>query len=97
MYVSNTEVIILIIRTVLEKRLQQAHHGRDDSYMKELDLNMKKKTDYFNDQINRICMPVGLGKRFPENNLQLMVQSGAKGSLVNCMQISSLLGMYCTV
>lgn len=62
--------------------------------MKELDLSMKKKTDYYNDQINKVCMPIGLAKRFPENNLQLMVEAGAKGSLVNCMQISCLLGGY---
>ena len=28
------------------------------------------------------CMPTGLEKLFPDNNLQLMVQSGAKGSMV---------------
>jgi DNA-directed RNA polymerase I subunit RPA1 len=39
-----------------------------------------------------LCLPVGLIKKFPENNLQLMVQSGAKGSTVNTMQISCLLG-----
>lgn len=32
-------------------------------------------------------MPFGLHRRFPENNLQLMVQSGAKGSTVNTMQV----------
>ena len=37
-------------------------------------------------------MPQGLLKRFPDNNLQLMVVAGAKGSTVNCMQISGLLG-----
>ena len=37
-------------------------------------------------------MPHGLCRQFPRNSLQLMVQSGAKGSSVNCMQISSLLG-----
>uniref|UniRef100_A0A3Q2HC07 DNA-directed RNA polymerase subunit n=1 Tax=Equus caballus TaxID=9796 RepID=A0A3Q2HC07_HORSE len=38
------------------------------------------------------CMPFGLHRQFPENNLQMMVQSGAKGSTVNTMQISCLLG-----
>lgn len=33
-------------------------------------------------------MPVGLHTAFPDNNLQLMVQSGAKGSTVNTMQVS---------
>lgn len=37
-------------------------------------------------------MPAGLLCKFPENNLQLMVGSGAKGSTVNTMQISCLLG-----
>lgn len=40
----------------------------------------------------RACLPAGLICKFPENNLQLMVQSGAKGSMVNTMQISCLLG-----
>lgn len=34
-------------------------------------------------------MPQGLHRHFPENNLQLMVQSGAKGSTVNTMQVLS--------
>ena len=37
-------------------------------------------------------MPKGLVALFPYNNLQLMVQAGAKGSSVNTMQISCLLG-----
>jgi DNA-directed RNA polymerase beta' subunit len=77
---------------VLIERFQAAHHSRDDNDMKELDLKMKGKTDQVQDQINKQCIPSGLLKKFPENNLQLMVQSGAKGSVVNCMQISCLLG-----
>ena len=41
---------------------------------------------------NRACIPGGLHKLFPDNNLALMIQSGAKGSSVNAMQISCLLG-----
>lgn len=33
------------------------------------------------------CMPFGLHRQFPDNNLQMMVQSGAKGSTVNTMQV----------
>ncbi|EFX74890.1 hypothetical protein DAPPUDRAFT_56528 [Daphnia pulex] len=40
----------------------------------------------------RACIPGGLHKLFPDNNLALMIQSGAKGSSVNAMQISCLLG-----
>lgn len=42
--------------------------------------------------IFRTCLPGGLITQFPSNNLQLMVLSGAKGSMVNTMQISCLLG-----
>lgn len=79
-------------RSVLEQKLQEAHHSKDGGDMKQLDLSMKKKTDHYQDLINKSCIPLGLLKRFPDNNLQLMVQSGAKGSSVNTMQISCLLG-----
>ncbi|XP_019852840.1 PREDICTED: DNA-directed RNA polymerase I subunit RPA1-like isoform X1 [Amphimedon queenslandica] len=60
--------------------------------LKVLDFFMKKKTDQINNKVNVACIPVGLHKPFPSNSLQLMVQAGAKGSTVNCMQISCLLG-----
>ena len=37
-------------------------------------------------------MPNGLARRLPWNALQLMIVSGAKGTTVNSMQISCLLG-----
>ncbi|KAF2343501.1 RNA polymerase Rpb1 domain 4, partial [Trinorchestia longiramus] len=37
-------------------------------------------------------VPNGLKKKFPYNNLALIILSGAKGSLVNLSQISLLLG-----
>ena len=76
----------------MEQKLREVHHNKDGYEMKELDLSMKKKTDHYQDLINKACIPLGLLKRFPDNNLQLMVQAGAKGSSVNCMQISCLLG-----
>lgn len=76
----------------LRGRLQDAHLARDDRRMKELDAAAKSHTDEVNNRINKVCIPDGLLKKFPSNNLQLMVQSGAKGGLVNCMQISCLLG-----
>ena len=39
-----------------------------------------------------VCMLNGLARRFPWNALQLMIVSGAKGTTVNSMQISCLLG-----
>ncbi|KAK8771070.1 hypothetical protein V5799_025688 [Amblyomma americanum] len=76
----------------LEEQLRAAHMARTDRLMKQLDASMKAATDDVNNQINKACIPDGLWKKFPANNLQLMVQSGAKGGMVNCMQISCLLG-----
>ncbi|XP_013793074.1 DNA-directed RNA polymerase I subunit RPA1-like, partial [Limulus polyphemus] len=73
-------------------KLQEAHRSKDDRGMKQLDNVMKQRTDSFNNKINKVCLPDGLIRKFPDNNLQLMAQSGAKGSSVNCMQISCLLG-----
>ncbi|XP_051174534.1 DNA-directed RNA polymerase I subunit RPA1 [Leptopilina boulardi] len=57
-----------------------------------LDRKYKTALDNYTNEINKICLPQGLIEKFPKNNLQLMVQSGAKGSTVNTMQISCLLG-----
>ncbi|CAH1774106.1 unnamed protein product [Owenia fusiformis] len=76
---------------VLKDKLQAAHFSKEDLF-KDLDLCMKGKTNEFQNSITKAIMPEGLLKQFPDNNLQLMVQAGAKGSSVNCMQISCLLG-----
>ncbi|GAB6022197.1 DNA-directed RNA polymerase I subunit RPA1 [Chamberlinius hualienensis] len=78
-------------KTVKEKYMK-SHLMLDDKGMKDIDNAMKSKTDDTTNAINKVCMPDGLLKKFPDNNLQLMVLSGAKGSMVNCMQISCLLG-----
>ncbi|EFA05003.1 DNA-directed RNA polymerase I subunit RPA1-like Protein [Tribolium castaneum] len=57
-----------------------------------VDRQYKTALDSFTNDINKTCLPAGLVLKFPENNLQLMVQSGAKGTTVNTMQISCLLG-----
>ncbi|KAK6188065.1 hypothetical protein SNE40_004329 [Patella caerulea] len=72
---------------------RSAHYNTtDDRGLREIDVSMKSKTDIVQNKIANVCMPGGLEKKFPDNNLQLMVLSGAKGSMVNCMQISCLLG-----
>ncbi|CAK8697936.1 unnamed protein product [Clavelina lepadiformis] len=60
--------------------------------MAAVDHAMKKVSNSVNDQIAKQCTGNGLLMTFPNNNLQLMVISGAKGGAVNCMQISCLLG-----
>jgi DNA-directed RNA polymerase I subunit RPA1 len=37
-------------------------------------------------------VPAGLLRPFPDNGLQMMIQSGAKGSTVNALQISCAQG-----
>lgn len=58
----------------------------------QIDHKYKSTLDIYTNDINKVCLLMGLLKKFPDNNLQLMVQSGAKGSTVNTMQISCLLG-----
>uniref|UniRef100_T1JBE4 DNA-directed RNA polymerase I subunit RPA1 n=1 Tax=Strigamia maritima TaxID=126957 RepID=T1JBE4_STRMM len=77
---------------LINDKIEAAHFDLDDTHMKGLDMEMKSKTDKLSNQISQIVMPNGLLKIFPENNLQLMVLSGAKGSTVNSMQISCSLG-----
>ena len=71
---------------------QRTHMNPDESFMKEIDLAYKGSVDKFQNSLTNVCFPSGLIKKFPYNNLQLMIQSGAKGSSVNSMQMSCLLG-----
>ena len=63
----------------------------DERLSKDMDLNYKTSIDEYQNQIIKQCMS-HLFKQFPENNLQFLIQSGAKGSSVNAMQMSCLLG-----
>lgn len=76
----------------LENRLREAHSDRDPLPMKKLDAAMKSRTDKYASKISSRCLPDGLICKFPANNLQMMIQSGAKGGTVNALQISCLLG-----
>ncbi|VDM80748.1 unnamed protein product, partial [Strongylus vulgaris] len=60
--------------------------------VKMLDYSMKQNISKYNDAITKACVPEGLIRQFPENALQVMIQSGAKGSAVNAIQISCCLG-----
>lgn len=73
-------------------RWQDAHLNPDQRDFSVADHKFKEVANQINNDINKVCMPIGLHTSFPDNNLQLMVQSGAKGSTVNTMQISCLLG-----
>lgn len=67
-------------------------HTKDPKFRTNLDRQYKTMLDSYTNNINTACLSEGLLEKFPYNNLQLMVQSGAKGSTVNTMQISCLLG-----
>ncbi|KAM9833161.1 DNA-directed RNA polymerase I subunit RPA1 isoform 2-T2 [Syngnathus typhle] len=75
-----------------KSRWQDAHLNPDQRDFSMADHKFKEVANQVNNDINKVCMPIGLHTSFPDNNLQLMVQSGAKGSTVNTMQISCLLG-----
>ncbi|KAL7035470.1 hypothetical protein ACKWTF_008392 [Chironomus riparius] len=75
----------------LAEKLEEAY-ANDPKFRTQLDRKYKSALDSYTNDINKTCLPNGLICKFPLNNLQLMVTSGAKGSTVNTMQISCLLG-----
>ncbi|XP_047991177.1 DNA-directed RNA polymerase I subunit RPA1 [Leguminivora glycinivorella] len=75
------------LKETIEEMMQ-----KDPKFRANLDRQYKNLLDTHTNSINTACLTEGLLEKFPYNNLQLMVQSGAKGSTVNTMQISCLLG-----
>nr|CAG4651562.1 EOG090X00BV [Triops cancriformis] len=76
----------------LKAKLAEAHYAVTPYKRMAIDHEYKAGLDRINNEINKICLPAGLLRRFPHNNLSLMINSGAKGSAVNFMQITCLLG-----
>ena len=65
---------------------------RDDDQLNGLDQMYKSKVKTITDSVSKHCMPAGLQKPFPRNQMQAMTISGAKGSSVNANLISCNLG-----
>lgn len=65
---------------------------RDEEKQAGLDAVMNSQTAPLSSAITSKCLPVGLIKPFPKNQMQLMTTSGAKGSVVNANLISCNLG-----
>ncbi|GES96144.1 DNA-directed RNA polymerase I complex large subunit Nuc1 [Rhizophagus clarus] len=65
---------------------------RDTEKHRGLDAVMKSKVNMLRTSIVNTCIPNGLLKIFPYNNMQMMTISGAKGTSVNVSQISCCLG-----
>ncbi|KAK4047541.1 hypothetical protein OIV83_005328 [Microbotryomycetes sp. JL201] len=74
----------------LRNRLEEVL--RDDYKMAGLDASVESETNQVTSKLIKQCLPGGLVKPFPHNNMQTMTTSGAKGSNVNASQISCLLG-----
>lgn len=75
---------------ILLERLEEVL--RDDSKQEGLDLLMNQGTSNITDSVQKACIPNGLEKPFPKNQMQAMTTSGAKGSRVNASLISCNLG-----
>lgn len=65
---------------------------RDDTKQAGLDMMMNKRSNELSSGITMACLPLGLVKQFPKNQMQNMTVSGAKGSGVNANLISCNLG-----
>jgi DNA-directed RNA polymerase I subunit RPA1 len=75
-----------------EFKLRMNEVIRDDNKLAGLDNAMKAKVNKLTSSITQTCLPNGLVRPFPKNDMQMMTVSGAKGSNVNATQISCLLG-----
>ena len=59
---------------------------------KEFDSVIKATMSQSTSTVLGDCIPDGLVKRFPKNNIDVMVNAGAKGGAVNQTMISAILG-----
>ncbi|KAH8698596.1 putative DNA-directed RNA polymerase I subunit [Talaromyces proteolyticus] len=74
----------------LQRRLEDIL--RDDEKQSGLDSVFNSRTRALTSEITSKCLPHGLIKQFPWNQMQLMTTTGAKGSGVNANLISCNLG-----
>ena len=74
----------------LRRRLEEVM--RDEEKQTGLDQVCNSETAKVSTAITAACLPSGLQKPFPRNQMQAMTSSGAKGSVVNANLISCNLG-----
>ena len=74
----------------LRRRIEDAM--RDDTKHAGLDMMMNARSNELSSEVTKACLPNGLVKKFPKNQMQTMTVSGAKGSAVNANLISCNLG-----
>ena len=75
-----------------ELRLRLEEVLRDEEKQTGLDHVSNSQTAKLSSTITEACLPSGLQKPFPRNQMQAMTESGAKGSSVNANLISCNLG-----
>jgi DNA-directed RNA polymerase I subunit RPA1 len=71
------------IRAHLEQKIGQASAANREDLEAELDNVIKACMSKATTTILSDCIPKGLIKRFPKNNISTMCLTGAKGGLVN--------------
>jgi DNA-directed RNA polymerase I subunit RPA1 len=69
------------IRTRLEEKMNSTEDTTKLDI--ELDSRIKSKMNSATSAVLKLCIPDGLVKRFPKNNISAMCLSGAKGGIVN--------------
>lgn len=89
-YVSLSDQNVKADDPELKRRLEGVL--RDDHKQHGLDLATNGQTKNLSSEVTRTCLPDGLIKPFPRNQMQTMTGSGAKGSDVNANLISCNLG-----
>ena len=75
-----------------ELRLRLGDVMRDEEKQTGLDQVCNSQTSKLSTAITAACLPSGLRKPFPRNQMQAMTESGAKGTPVNANLISCNLG-----
>jgi DNA-directed RNA polymerase I subunit RPA1 len=77
-----------------DQRLRDGLEGvlRNEDQQAGLDQAYNSRTNKLTGEITKSCLPAGLRKPFPKNQMQAMTISGAKGSNVNASLISCNLG-----
>lgn len=79
------------IRCKIEQKIGQSASNMED-LDKEFDGVIKATMSQSTSTVLGDCIPDGLVKRFPKNNIGVMVNAGAKGGAVNQTMISAILG-----
>ena len=76
---------------VVREKLREAHLIGTDVKTIEIDSISKKAANIVTEKIHRLCEK-NLESHFPDNNLEMLIHTGAKGSKANLLNMCSNLG-----